>query len=51
MEDSSPEAGVIRAYMNGLVAGAVTVGGAVAVVAIAYIAGSAASPPDIRGAL
>ena len=51
MEDSSPEAGVIRAYMNGLVAGALTVGGAVAVVAIAYIAGSVASPPDIRGAL
>ena len=37
--------------MTGLVAVAVTVGGAVALVTIAYVAGSIASAPDIRGAL
>jgi len=51
MKGSPSEASDHRWRMASLVAMAATALGAVALVTLAYIAGSIASPPDIRGAL
>jgi hypothetical protein len=51
MKDSTSRAGAHSPYVTSLVAVAIALFGTVALGAFAYIAGSVASPPDIRGAL
>ena len=51
MKDSTSRAGAHSPYVTNLVAVAIALFATVALGAFAYIAGSVASPPDIRGAL
>jgi hypothetical protein len=51
MKDSTSRAGAHSPYVTSLVVVAIALCGTVALGTFAYIAGSVASPPDIRGAL